>query len=60
MNSDAVWPTTTPFEETLGPLKGQLNILSLRTCKADVVVGLQEGRAEELDVEDPNWRVNGK
>lgn len=28
--SDARWETTTPFPDTLGPLKGQLNILSLR------------------------------
>lgn len=35
-------------------------ILSLRTCKADVVVGLKAGQAEELDAKDPKWRVNGK
>ncbi|SCV73182.1 BQ2448_7107 [Microbotryum intermedium] len=57
---DACWPTTTPFEDTLGPLKGEFDILSLRTCKADVCVGLEEGKADELDRTDPNWRVSGK
>jgi hypothetical protein len=31
-----------------------------RTCKADVVVGLPEGKAEELDAKDSKWRVSGK
>ena len=58
--SDAKWDTTTPFDDVLGPLRGQLNILALRTLKADVCVGLPEGTAEKLDKEDPNWRVSGK
>ncbi|KAK4701394.1 damage-control phosphatase, subfamily III, partial [Phenoliferia sp. Uapishka_3] len=60
LTSDANWPTTTPFEDTLGPLKGKISILSLRTCKADVCVGLEEGKKEELDEKDPSWRVSGK
>lgn len=31
----------------MGPASGA-NIMSLRTCKADVVVGLPEGKDEEL------------
>lgn len=31
----------------MGPGSG-VNVLSLRTCKADVVVGLPEGKDEEL------------
>ncbi|GAA5876907.1 hypothetical protein JCM1840_002700 [Sporobolomyces johnsonii] len=58
--SDAAWPPTTPFHEALGPLAGKINLLSLRTCKADPVVGLEEGIAEGLDEKDPKWRVNGK
>lgn len=57
---DAKHPTTTPFEDTLGPLRGEIEILSLRTCKADVCVGLKEGMEERLDAEDKNWRVGGK
>lgn len=35
-------------------------ILSLRTCKADVVVGLESGVADKLDENEKGWRVNGK
>ncbi|GAA5967851.1 hypothetical protein JCM8115_000383 [Rhodotorula mucilaginosa] len=58
--SDAWWPTTASFDEALGPLRGQIDILSLRTCKADTVVGLPEGTEERVEKEDPKWRVNGK
>lgn len=59
---DAWWPTTTSFSEAIGPelRSAGFNILSLRTCKADVAVGLEEGKEAELDKEDPSWRVNGK
>lgn len=58
--SDAKWPSTTPFIEALGPLAGAISILTLRTLKADVCVGLAPGTAERLDAEDPSWRVSGK
>ncbi|GAA5988957.1 hypothetical protein JCM11641_001254 [Rhodosporidiobolus odoratus] len=58
--SDAWWPTTTPFEEALGPLRGHFPLLSLRTCKADTVCGLAEGVEERVQKEDEKWRVNGK
>ncbi|KAK8846563.1 hypothetical protein IAR55_005649 [Kwoniella newhampshirensis] len=57
---DAWWPTTTPFEESLGPLAGKITLLSLRTNKADTIAGLDEGIAERLDKEAPDWRVSGK
>lgn len=60
LTSDATWPADTPFEVALGDLNGRIPILSLRTCKADVVVGLKSGEAEALDAKDPKWRVNGK
>jgi hypothetical protein len=46
----AWWDTTTPFSTALGPLGpgSGVNVLSLRTCKADVVVGLPAGKDEEL------------
>lgn len=47
-------------DEAAGSLRGKINILSLRTCKADVCVGLVAGKSEELDVSDPTWRVSGK
>ncbi|GJN93724.1 hypothetical protein Rhopal_006781-T1 [Rhodotorula paludigena] len=57
---DAWWPTTASFDEALGPLRGKIDLLSLRTCKADTVVGLPEGTEERVEKEDPKWRVNGK
>ncbi|GAA5846676.1 hypothetical protein JCM11251_006709 [Rhodosporidiobolus azoricus] len=58
--SDAWWPTATAFSDALGPLAGKFPILSLRTCKADTVVGLDEGVEERVQKEDEAWRRNGK
>ena len=60
LTSDALWPTTTRFEDTLGPLQGQIDLLSLRTCKATVCVGLEDGKEAELDKKDSTWRTSGK
>jgi damage-control phosphatase, subfamily III len=50
LTADAMWPATTPFSEAIGSLgpKSGLRILALRTCKADVVVGLPPGEDERL------------
>ncbi|GAA5914596.1 damage-control phosphatase ARMT1 family protein [Sporobolomyces salmoneus] len=60
--SDAWWEPSGSFEDALGPLGGKINLLSLRTLKADTVVGLSPGKAEELDEKEGKgtWRVNGK
>ncbi len=64
----AQWPATTPFATALGPLgRGSgMRTLALRTCKADVVVGLAEGEDERLrgldggDGAARRWAWSGK
>jgi len=57
---DAMWEAETTVEEAIGPLNGLFNILSLRTCKADVCVGLSTEKEAWVSNIDPDWRVNGK
>ncbi|KAK9462719.1 uncharacterized protein V1516DRAFT_670966 [Lipomyces oligophaga] len=55
---DGEWPKTTSFSTAIGPLASAgLRLFSLRTCKADVVVGLETGRQEKLEAE---WTAMGK
>lgn len=50
LTGDVMWDPTTPFTKAIGPLGpgSGIHVLAMRTCKADVVVGLPEGRDEEL------------
>ncbi|KAF4611422.1 hypothetical protein D9613_003784 [Agrocybe pediades] len=46
--------------DQVGPLAGSFPLLSLRTNKADVVVGVEEEVAKRLDATDEKWRVDGR
>lgn len=49
LTGDVQWEPTTSFVTSIQDLaKSKLPVLSLRTCKADVVVGLPEGLNEKL------------
>ena len=43
-----------------GPLAGSFPLLSLRTNKADVAVGVDQDVADKLDARGEKWRVSGK
>ncbi|KAJ7619435.1 DUF89 domain-containing protein [Roridomyces roridus] len=60
LTGDVQWPAWTPFSTALGPLAGSFPLLSLRTNKADVVVGIDREVAEQLDGSGSKWRVDGK
>ncbi|KAJ6542625.1 hypothetical protein B0H19DRAFT_1171131 [Mycena capillaripes] len=61
LTGDVKWPAWTAFSTALGPLAGSFPLLSLRTNKADVVVGVEREVAERLDSEGPaKWRVDGR
>ncbi|MCJ1353227.1 MAG: hypothetical protein MMC33_003212 [Icmadophila ericetorum] len=59
LTGDVMWPPTTSFEEAIGPLGvgSGVRVLALRTCKADVVVGLEEGIDEKLRAEQGGGEV---
>lgn len=44
----------------IGPLAGSFPLLSLRTNKADVVVGVDREVANKLDDSGEKWRVDGR
>ena len=48
-------------DETIsGPVGGSFPLLSLRTNKADVVVGVDREVSERLDQSEEKWRVSGR
>jgi hypothetical protein len=55
---DAHWPHTARLEDVAAYMP--TSFVTLRTLKAEVMVGLDEGRAEAIAAEDADWLVNGK
>lgn len=56
LTGDCVWPYDTPFRTAIKDLANTgIPVLALRTVKADVIVGLEPGRGEQLDKE---WKEN--
>jgi uncharacterized protein with ATP-grasp and redox domains len=56
--SDSRWPPETPFADVVKTFPAPL--VTLRTLKAEVIVGLPPGVAERLQEVDPGWMVNGR
>ena len=56
---DVNWQTTTPFPQALREFRPS-DILAIRTAKADVMVGLQDGQAESTAAKDETWMLTGK
>lgn len=55
---DAPWPPETPFGDVVDDFPAPL--VTLRTLKAEVIVGLPPGAAERNRAADPHWLVNGR
>ncbi|KAF4340144.1 DUF89 domain protein [Fusarium beomiforme] len=65
LTRDALWPHTTPFKYSLGPLgqRSGVKILALRTNKSDTCVGIEsEEQVQRLNEEAPGmgWVRDGK
>ncbi|KAF1934724.1 DUF89-domain-containing protein [Clathrospora elynae] len=68
LTADAAWTPTGPFVKAIGQMgpKSGIRVLALRTCKADVLVGLPEGEDERTrkltgdEGEARKWAWSGK
>lgn len=70
LTADARWDSTISFSEAIGCLgvNSGVQVLALRTCKSDAIVGLAEGKDQELrnktqsgdDCEGRRWAWNGE
>ena len=58
LHGDAHWPFTTPFEYVVRYFPAPM--VALRTLKGEHVVGLSKQQVEHLQIQDPDWLINGK
>jgi len=56
--SDRHWPYTTQITEIAQYFP--TSFLVLRTLKGEIIVDLEDGQAEKLKAEDPDWLINGE
>lgn len=59
LTGDREWDHTVVFDTALRGF-GPAPLCSLRTLKANVQVGLQQGQGEKLSSQDPDWMTTGK
>lgn len=59
LTGDRYWDHTVGFDTALRGF-GPAPLCSLRTLKANIQVGLQQGQAEKLSSQDPDWMTSGK
>lgn len=55
---DSHWPFTTPFSQVVNYFPAPL--LALRTCKSEIVVGLEPNQLATLPTLDENWLTSGR
>ena len=55
---DAHWPYTTPLPDVVSHFP--VPLVFLRTCKAEVLVGLPASQVHEVSRRDTTWLTNGK
>lgn len=63
LGCDCHYPYNTPFSQAIGPLAstpGAPAVVSLRTIKSDIVVGVPAEIGEKLDEEEKGWKISGK
>jgi len=55
---DYKFPTTAPFQQLTSYFPCPM--VSLRTCKSPLAVGLAEGQEQQLEAADPTWMTDGQ
>lgn len=54
---DLHWPYETPIDQIVTYL--DTPVVLLRTCKSEILAGLENGRSEQLRQQEPTWDING-